>query len=85
MDHKIPADAMNSWVRFCVDEFVRDEKHKTILLKKWYDKATFDSLAKEFNYTTEWIKDIVYGEGDQILIKALELTKLNNYQKPPGY
>lgn len=85
MDHKIPSDAMNSWVRFCVDEFVREKDHQEILLKKWFGKASFEQLAEEYHYSVKWIQDIIYDEGDPILVKALELTKSKNYEKPAGY
>lgn len=86
-DHSIPTDAMNSWVRFCADEFVRDEIHREILLRRWFEspKPTIEQLAEQYELSDRAIKDIIYDEGDPVLIKALELTKSNNYQKPSGY
>ena len=74
-DHKIPEDAFNSDIMFCIAEFVREVEHREILLDWWFHGYTLEGLADKYNRSLTGIKTIVYKTGDKILLKAMTLSK----------
>ena len=49
----------NSDIAEYVQVNIHNELHRRILLRRWVDGITYESLAEEFNYSTRQIKRIV--------------------------
>ena len=71
---KIPEDLLNSNIEYCIDEYVRLYEHREILREKWFGGLTIEQLAGKHQLSETRIKDILYGEGDKILIRASEIS-----------
>lgn len=74
MSHQIPKDALNSKVQYCIDEYVRCEKHRDILRDKWFKLLTIEEIAEKYDTSETTVKSIIYGIGDEILLKALKMS-----------
>ena len=70
---KIDENILNSNIEYCIDEYVRLVEHRDILREKWFYGYSLDALAAKHNKSLSAIKDIVYGKGDQILLKAAKM------------
>jgi hypothetical protein len=68
--HAIDSNTRNSDIEYCISEYVRKREHREILREKWFEGLTFEELAAKHHLSVTVIKDIVYGIGDPILIKA---------------
>ena len=71
--HNIDEDVKNSDIEYCIQEYVRPYKYREILRKHWFERATFNDLAAEFDLSETRIKKIIYDIGDKILIKASKM------------
>lgn len=69
---KIDNNIRNSDIEYCIDEYVRLVEHRDILREKWFRGYTLDQLAAKYNKSLTAIKNIVYGTGDMVLLKAAE-------------
>lgn len=67
---KIPKNTLNSAIEFCIDEYVRLYRDRDILRDKWFRGLSLDEIAEKYNLSTSYVKDIVYGIGDDILLRA---------------
>lgn len=74
MNHQIPKDALNSKVQLCIDEYVRYELHREVLRDKWFKMLTIEQIAEKYNISETSVKSIVYGIGDEILVRALKMS-----------
>ena len=70
MRHDIPADALNSRVERCIDEYVRLYRDRDILRDHWFGGLSFKELADKYHLSPEAVKKIIYGIGDNVLIRA---------------
>lgn len=70
---KIDKDTLNSNINYCIDEYVRLVEHRDILREKWFYGYTLDELAGKYNKSVDAIKKVVYGIGDDILIRASKM------------
>lgn len=66
----IDENLKNSDIEYCIDEYVRPIMHRVILKQHWFEKKSFESLAEEHNVSVTTIKNIVYKDGDRVLLKA---------------
>lgn len=73
MSHKIPDSVTNSNIQFCIDEYVRLEKHRRMLRDKWFVGLTLEQIAEKYEISDTQTKNIIYGIGDKILLKAAKL------------
>ena len=73
MNHKIPEHITNSNLAYCIDEYVRIEKHREILKDKWFIGLTLEQIASKYYLSETQTKNIVYGIGDNILLKAAKM------------
>ncbi len=73
MKHQIPDDTLNSNVEYCIDEFVRYESHRQLLRDKWFKGCSITELAGNYNMSETAVKNVIYGIGDKILIKASKM------------
>ena len=69
MRHRIPDDITNSQVMAAIDEYIRHERDREILKKHWFSGYSFDELSCEYNLSANSIKDIVYKQGDALLLR----------------
>lgn len=73
MSHKIPEDVTNSNLRFCIDEYVRLDVHKDMLCDKWFKGLTLEQIAEKYDISDTKTKNIIYGIGDKVLLKAAKM------------
>ena len=50
-----------------VDEWIKNERYRRILKRRWLDGITFDRLAEEFDLSVRQVKNIVYRSEKQLL------------------
>lgn len=79
MTHDIPPETLNSNIEYCINEYVRLVAHREMLRDKWFHGKTFEKIAEDYGVTVQTAKNIIYGVGDDILIRA---SKMRN--KPYG-
>lgn len=75
MKHEIPPEIPNSLLEYCVDEYVRNERDREILMDHWFRKLSIYSLADKYKLSDYAIKRLLYGEGDRVLLLAAKLNK----------
>ena len=73
MKHQIPDDTLNSNVEYCIDEFVRYVEHRKLLRDWWFNNCSKTELAGKYNMSETSVKNVIYGIGDKILIKASKM------------
>lgn len=73
MSHKIPEDVTNTNINFCINEYVRVEKHRDMLRDKWFLGLTLEQIAEKYDISDTQTKNIIYGIGDKVLLKAAKL------------
>lgn len=70
---KIDENTLNSNIEYCIDEYVRLVEHREILRQKWFYGYTLDELAYKHNMSLTAVKNVVYGMGDKILLRAANM------------
>ena len=70
---KIAADILNSHIEYCIDEYVRLYEHRAILREKWFEGLTIQQIAEKHKLSDTRVKTILYGQGDDILIRASKM------------
>lgn len=73
MSHKIPENVTNSNLNFCINEYVRLEKHRDMLRDKWFIGLTLEQIAEKYKISDTQTKNIIYGIGDRVLLKASKM------------
>ena len=73
MSHKIPENVTNSTLNFCINEYVRLEKHRDMLRDKWFMGLTLEQIAEKYEISDTQTKNIIYGVGDRVLLKASKM------------
>lgn len=73
--HAIPEDVLNSCVEFCIDEYVRLVKHRSMLRDKWFQGLSLEQIAEKYGLSLTATKSIIYGIGDPILARARKMIK----------
>lgn len=69
MKHDIPENAKNSDVIYLINEYVRLERDRQILKAHWFKGETFEGIAERFDLSVNAVKNIIYNQGDKILLK----------------
>lgn len=49
-----------SEVEHLIDEWIRSERDRGILKRRWLDGVTYEKLAEEFDMSVRQIKNVVY-------------------------
>ena len=75
MTHEIDEDTLNSNIRYCIKEFVRQKEHRRILKEKWFYGDTLEQISAKHHISLSKTKDIVYGIGDKVLLRASEMSR----------
>lgn len=70
---KISEDILNSNIEYCIDEYVRLYEHRNILREKWFEGKTIEEIATAHKLSETRIKDILYRQGDKVLLKASKM------------
>jgi predicted DNA-binding protein YlxM (UPF0122 family) len=70
MTHDIPPETLNSNINYCIDEYVRLVTHRDMLRDKWFNGYSFTELANKYQVSDQTVKNVIYGIGDDILIRA---------------
>lgn len=65
----------NSLLIELINEWVKKERDRQILIRRFVDGCTFEKLAEERGLSVQHVKRIVYKEGDKILLKAALVLK----------
>lgn len=73
MSHKIPENVTNSTLNFCINEYVRLKKHRDMLRDKWFMGLTLEQIAEKYEISDTQTKNIIYGVGDRVLLKASKM------------
>ena len=76
--HKIPKETYNSDLSYCINEFVRNVEHRKMLRDWWFHGETLEGLAGKYHISLTSVKQIIYEEGDPIILKA---TQKSNKRK----
>lgn len=70
MRHEIPEDVTNSRLELLIDEYVRYRRDREILKEHWFGGLSFMALAEKHDMSLTAIKDIIYRQGDKVLMRA---------------
>ena len=70
MTHDIPPDTLNSNIEYCIEEYVRNIEHREILRESWFQDKSFEMIAQDHDVSVTTVKNIIYGIGDKVLLKA---------------
>lgn len=73
---KIPKSTLNGAIEYCIDQYVRLYRDRNILREKWFHGLSFNEIANKYHLSEESIKKIVYGIGDEILLRATAMKEL---------
>ena len=73
---KIPEDLLNSHIEYCIDEYVRPYEHREMLREKWFGGKTLEQIAEAHNLSVTQVKNIIYTQGDKILIRASKMRQI---------
>lgn len=74
MCHEIPEGVPNSTLEFCISEYVRRERNQQILRDHWFKGDSFTALEQKYNISLTAVKKVIYGEGDEVLKRATEMS-----------
>lgn len=61
-DFKIPRSELER----LIDEWIFNEKYRSILKRRLLDGVTYDKLSEEFDMSVRQVKNIVYKAEDQL-------------------
>ena len=64
-------DIPNSLLIASINEWVKSERNRTLLIRRFIDGLTFEELSEEFNLSPQAVKKIVYDKGDKVLLRIL--------------
>lgn len=70
MTHDIPEDVPNSAIMHCIAEYVRLERDREVLRDHWFGGLSFTALTEKYDLSLTAVKNIIYGVGDKILLRA---------------
>ena len=73
---KIPKNTLNSAIEHCIDEYVRLYRDREILRDRWFRGLTLAEIAEKHDLSESYVKDIIYGLGDDILLRAGAIKNL---------
>ena len=59
-----------SKIEHLIDEWIRSERNRGILKRRWLDGITYDRLAEEFDLSVRQTKNIVH-KSENIILKHL--------------
>lgn len=57
----------NSEITKIINEYIHNERNRKLLLRRYVDGITLESLAEEFDLSVRQVKNIIYNNEDVIL------------------
>lgn len=57
----------NSEITKIINEYIHNERNRKLLLRRYVDGITLESLAEEFDLSVRQVKNIIYKNEDVIL------------------
>lgn len=63
------SDLSRSEISYLIDEWILNERNRTLLKRRLLDGVTFERLAEEFELSVRQVKNIVYKGEDKIFSK----------------
>lgn len=57
----------NSEITKIINEYIHNERNRKLLLRRYIDGITLESLAEEFELSVRQVKNIIYNNEDVIL------------------
>ena len=57
----------NSEITKIINEYIHNERNRKLLLRRYVDGITLESLAEEFKLSVRQVKNIIYNNEDVIL------------------
>lgn len=73
MKHEIDEETLNSNIEYCINEYVRLVKHRDMLRDKWFIGLSLEQIAEKNGISVTATKDVIYGTGDKILLRASQM------------
>lgn len=73
MKHDIPEETLNKNIEYCIDQYVRLIKHREMLRDKWFIGLTISQVAEKYDLSDTATKEVIYGIGDKILLRASKM------------
>ena len=67
----IPLDITNTEIAYYIDEYIRSERDRAILKRRYIDGICYEPLAEEFDLSTVQMKRIIKKQS-MILLSILE-------------
>ena len=64
----------NSQITEIINEYIHNERNRKLLLRRYVDGITLESLGEEFELSVTQVKNIIYGNED-VIFKHLERKK----------
>ena len=61
----------NSRIREIIGEYIHDEKHRRLMVRRLIDNVTIDRLAEEFDLSVSQVKRIIWKDSE-IIFRHLE-------------
>ena len=75
MEMTIPLEITNTEIAHIIDEYIRSERDRAMLKRRYIDGICYEPLAEEFDLSTVQTKRIVKKQSI-ILLKAIERAYL---------
>ena len=73
MKHDIPEETLNKNIEYCIDQYVRLIKHREMLRDKRFYGLSIEQVAAKYKLSSTATKDVIYGTGDKILLRASKM------------
>ena len=67
--HKLLFTVSNDVIAQTIDLWIKGERDRAILKRRFIDELTHDELAEEFHMSVENVKRVLYTKGDFVLCK----------------
>lgn len=67
--HKRLFTVPNDEIERAIDLWIKGERDRAILKRRFIDELTHDELAEEFHMSVENVKRVLYTKGDFVLCK----------------
>ena len=64
----------NSKITEIINEYIHNERNRRLLLRRYCDGITLESLGEEFELSVTQVKNIIYGNED-VIFKHLKSKK----------
>lgn len=71
--HDIPPDVLNENLQYCINQYIRCVEHRKMLRDWWFHNYTLQELSFKYHCSLTTAKNIVYNQGDPILIRASKM------------